>query len=287
MISEKVALVLQGGGARGIFVAGVTDALLDAGLEFPYVIGTSAGSLVGYNVVAKERGRAKEVIIKGMRDKRFAGYSNLIRTKSFFNFDFLFNDLPKEIPFSFESFEESKAQFYCCCTGVEDGCAHYFEKSRNDFNDCVAASSTLPFFGRPVRVGDEPYMDGSASFAIPFRKPFLDGYDKIVVVLTRAREYRKKEKKSLVYRSAAKIKYRKYPKYLASLIKAGKQYNGQMDELFALEKQGKAFLIFPKHKPVVGVREKDEKKLEDFYLEGLEVGRESIDRLKEFLEGGK
>jgi predicted acylesterase/phospholipase RssA len=39
-------LVLEGGGLRGQYTAGVLDAYLGAGIAFPYIIGVSAGASI-------------------------------------------------------------------------------------------------------------------------------------------------------------------------------------------------------------------------------------------------
>ena len=283
MISSSCALVLQGGGTRGIFVAGVTDAFHDAGLDFPYVIGTSAGCLVGYNVVSGDRGRAKRVIIEGMQGKNFGSYSNFVHKGEYFDFRYLFNELSEIIPFNYEAYRAPGHIFYCGCTGVNDGLAHYFEKSAPNFDDCATASSSLPFVAKPVQLEDGLYMDGGTVCPIPFRKPLEDGVEKLVIVFTRTRDYRKSEEIKGAKKMAYKLKYGKYPKYLEALLNGNRFYNKEMDDMFELEKQGKAFLIFPREPLSVGRMEKDIEKLEAGYQEGLEVGKESIKALKAFL----
>ena len=59
MIDECTGLVLEGGGMRGVFTAGVLDWLMDNGMYFPYSIGVSAGACNGLSYVSRQRGRAK------------------------------------------------------------------------------------------------------------------------------------------------------------------------------------------------------------------------------------
>ncbi|MCR5078676.1 MAG: patatin family protein [Bacilli bacterium] len=284
MVSENVVLVLQGGGTRAIFSAGVTDALIDGGLTFSRYAGTSAGALICVNLVANQRGRSKDIVIKGMADKRFASFGNYIRTGSYFGFDYLFNVVPKEkIPFDFDSYNASKSALYVGATGVNDGQAHYFDRNTcKDFVAACSASSSLPFLGKPIEVEGDLYMDGGTSCAIPYKKALEDGAEKLVVIMTRARDYRKKphnKVSSLLY----KAKYHKYPKYLYAMLHEYGVYNDDLEELFAMEKQKKAFLIMPRTAPKVGRKEKNVEKLEELYQEGYERGQELLDSLKEFL----
>ncbi|MFR9592788.1 MAG: patatin-like phospholipase family protein, partial [Rikenellaceae bacterium] len=52
------ALVLEGGGMRGVFTSGVLDYFLDNNIEFTYVIGVSAGCSNALSYLAGQRGRA-------------------------------------------------------------------------------------------------------------------------------------------------------------------------------------------------------------------------------------
>ena len=58
-LDKKSALILEGGGMRGVFTAGVLDNLMDRGIQFPYVIGVSAGACSALSYMAHQRGRAK------------------------------------------------------------------------------------------------------------------------------------------------------------------------------------------------------------------------------------
>ena len=286
MVSDRVVLVLQGGGTRAIFTAGVTDALLDAGLDFSWFAGTSAGALIAVNLVAKQRGRSKDVVIKGMGDKKFASFGNYIKTGSYFGFDYLFHELPKtKIPFDYDTYYASKAKFYVGTTGVGDGKAHYFDRYCDDFIAACSASSSLPFLGKPVKVCDEGlFMDGGTSCAIPFHKAKEEGAAKFVIVTTRARDYRKKPHgkiSSLFY----KAKYHKYPNYLYAMLHEYEVYNKDMEELFQMEKEGRAFMIMPKTAPTVGRKEKNAQKLQAFYEEGYATCKELLPALMKFLKG--
>ena len=55
---ENIALVLEGGGMRGVFTAGVLDAFMESDLRFPYSVGVSAGACNGCSFLTKQKGRA-------------------------------------------------------------------------------------------------------------------------------------------------------------------------------------------------------------------------------------
>ena len=71
MGETKIGLVLEGGGMRGVYTAGVLDAFLDAGLEFDGTLGVSAGSCHAASFLSKQRGRAYRVNVSYLNDWRY------------------------------------------------------------------------------------------------------------------------------------------------------------------------------------------------------------------------
>jgi len=64
MLPEGTALVLEGGGTRGFYSAGVLDAFMDARIMFPYIIGVSAGSANALSYVSGQKGRNRTIVEK-------------------------------------------------------------------------------------------------------------------------------------------------------------------------------------------------------------------------------
>jgi len=87
----KGAMCLEGGSLRGLFTAGVLDALLDNEVYIEYVNGVSAGSMNGMNYISRQRGRSKRINLKYLHDKRYISYKNMFKSRQIFNFNFLFD----------------------------------------------------------------------------------------------------------------------------------------------------------------------------------------------------
>ena len=282
----KAALVLQGGGARGAFSSGVLDVFAEQRLEFPYVIGTSAGALCACNNNSGDKGRNRFICTELLTDPKFVSVRNLLFKRTAFNFNYLFFTVPKDIyPFSEEKFFEDKRPFLAACTDMKTGEAIYFDKQKmepRDFYSALAASASLPLLAKPVSVAGEKCLDGGPAAAVPFHKPFEDGYEKAVVVLTRARGYRKQPLKSLNLR-LGKALYRKYPAFLTKFKAGPDVYNADMDELAKLEEEGKVFIIQPDGAPHIAVAEKDKEKLVALYDEGRAVAERLLPGLRKFL----
>ena len=279
----KTALVLEGGAMRGIYTCGVLDAFLDKNIEFDYVIGVSAGAALGSSYVSKQRGRNLEIYERYVNDKRYMSYHNLIKEGSLFGLKFVYEDIPKiHVPFDFEAYYNSPVKFYSVVTNIETGKAEYMNKTREDENlDILKATCALPMFSPNIKIGDNYYLDGGIADPIPFEKAFKDGYDKVVVILTQHKTYRKNKQS---YLNLIKLKYRKYPEIFKIMENRHNIYNSQLDKLEELEKDGKAFIIRPEN-PVEFKRiETDLVKLRKLYHIGEYDGFTYEKRIKKFIE---
>ena len=108
----KVGLVLEGGGMRALFTAGVLDALLDVKeLDIDGIVGVSAGALFGANYVSGQKERAIRYNKKYARDKRYMGLHSWITTGNAVNKEFAFYEIPFKLDvFDQEKFKESKTK---------------------------------------------------------------------------------------------------------------------------------------------------------------------------------
>ncbi|MDY6093833.1 MAG: patatin family protein [Candidatus Enteromonas sp.] len=285
-VFENVALVAQGGGSRGAFTAGVEDVLLREGIRFPYLIGTSAGALNNLDFLSEDYGRSKVVTTELLGDRKFLSLHNLIRKGGLFDFSYLIQELPKErLPFDFETFEKSSVRFVCAATSLDTGEAAYFEKGVvRDFWKAVEASASLPAISKPVLVDGAYYLDGGQSAPIPFQKAREDGYSKMVVILTRPRDFRRRMKIGVAKELLYKALYRAHPEFLASYFGYSKVYNAAVDELLQMEKRGEVFLIAPEVGLGVSKTERNPQKLIRVYEAGVQIAEKNLHALKEFLE---
>lgn len=279
-------LVIQGGGARGAFAAGVLDVLQEQGFIFSKVYGTSAGALCGCNYRSGDIGRSHYVVTELMRDKKFVSAKNLILRGNLFNFHYLFHVIPQgKCPFNEKAFLESPIEFYACAICLESGQAEYL-KIGNDLKEAyamVAASSSLPLFSQPIKIGKKRYLDGGQVAPIPYTKPLKDGIEKIVVIVTRQAGYIQPPVKEKTRRKALR-KYKKYPEFVDTYIHGDDYFNAATKEIEELEASGRLFVIRPDIPPQVGIAETDKAKLEALYQQGRDACTCRLDALRVYLD---
>ena len=277
----KVGLVLEGGGMRALFTAGVLDALLDVKeLDIDGIIGVSAGALFGANYISGQKERAIRYNKKYARDKRYMGLHSWITTGNAVNKDFAFYELPFKLDvFDQEKFKESKIEFHVVMTNVENGQAEYvliedvFEQM-----EYLRATSALPFASKIIEINGKKYLDGGISDSIPIDYCQSLGYDKIILVLTRPENSYKEDKLNFLY----KLVYRKYPNLVERLINMGKDYEVVLKKIKNLETESKVFVIRPPKVLKIGRLEKNEDKIQNVYDIGLNTGKKEIDNLLKY-----
>lgn len=279
---NNAALILEGGGMRGLYTAGVLDFFYDKNIEFSSLYGVSAGACHGCNYLSKQRERGLKVYTEHIHDKRYMGIGNLIKTGDYFSKDFNLNIVPNELnKFDYETMRSSKCDFYAAVTNCETGKPEYLKVDdlKKDL-DKVWASSSLPMLSRMVTVDGNKYLDGGVADSIPIKRSIKDGNKKNVVVLTRDITY-SKAKNSLM--PLLKIKYKKYPKLIKAMENRHIKYNETLEFLKEQEKKNNVFIIRPKKEVTIGRLEKNKEKLYALYYEGYNEAKEKYNDLMEYL----
>ncbi|MBR5567816.1 MAG: patatin family protein [Bacteroidales bacterium] len=274
-IDKNTALVLEGGGLRGVFTCGVLDFFMDCGITFPFIVGVSAGACNGLSYMSGQRGRAKSSNIDLMEKYQYVGFKYLLSQGCIMDYKLLFEDFPEKIiPYDYDAYFANPTRFVMVTTNCLTGKPEYLEekKSSERVMDIVRASSSLPFVTKITYVDGIPMLDGGIVDSIPIRYALDQGYENIVVVLTRNKGYRKKDTKI----RAAKAFYRKYPKLQEALFVRNSAYNKTMDLIEKLEEQGRITVIRPVNPVNVGRMEKDVTKLTALYQEGYEVAAQIL-----------
>lgn len=276
----KTGLVLEGGAMRGMYTAGVLDIFLDNDIRMDLVAGVSAGALFGVNYLSGQRGRVIRYNQRFNRDKNYMGLRPLLREGNLFNTQYAYEEVPHRLdPFDDEAFRRSGVPFFAVVTNVETGEPEYIRvESVFDQMDILRASGSMPLVSRPVEINGKRYLDGGIADSIPFAWLSAQGCDKLLVILTRAADYRKKPMPA----AFAKLCGRQHPMVAKKLLERHALYNRSLDLLKQWEHEGKAFVIRPSRPIKIGRLEKDPEKLQKVYELGLADGAASLEALREY-----
>ncbi|OOE71419.1 patatin-like phospholipase family protein [Salinivibrio kushneri] len=187
---QRIALVLQGGGQRGIFTAGVLDAFLTHRFDpFELYFGTSAGALNMSAYVCQQYQYGYRFITQLTTQERFFHLMKYVRRQHYMDLDWALDTaLPgKETALDMEAARRhlQSRYAYACATDVDTLQPAFFSLTEDSWPDALKATCAIPLlYPHPVTIGTHRYVDGGVTAAIPVKEAFARGADIIVVVRT-------------------------------------------------------------------------------------------------------
>jgi len=267
---------------RGLFTAGITDVMMEAGIEPDGLIGVSAGAAFGCNYKSRQIGRAIRYNTRFAKDPRYSGLRSLLKSGDYFNAQFGYHIVPKQYDiFDDEAFEQNPMEFIVVCTDVETGKAVYQPLTKADYEcyEWIRASASMPLASKVVEVGGYKLLDGGVSDSIPLAYFESIGYDRNVVILTQPEGYEKKRTKLM---PLMRIALRKYPKMIEAMDKRYIMYNQELAYVRQAEQEGRCLVIRPEEKIPIGHISHDPDEMRQVYNIGRKAGEKYINDMKDF-----
>lgn len=268
---SKTGLIVEGGGMKCAYSAGILDAFLDNHITFDYCIGVSAGSANAASFVAGQRDRNRRFYTEHIDEPGYFGIKSFLKTGNLFGLQYIYGDLTNSDgadPIDFPAIMANPAEYWLVTTNAETGKPEYFSKhdmKQDDYRH-IMASCALPAACRPVEINGHYYYDGGVTDAIPVQKTLDDGCEKIVAILSKPRGFVKTpEKMRFLYTRMC----RKYPKTIEALNNRHLMYQACQDKLHALEQEGKAFIFAPSNPPKMSTYTMDRKVEQQLYDLGI------------------
>jgi len=280
---KKIGIIDVGGGVTGAFGAGVFDYLIEKNIVIPYCIGISAGSANVASYIAKQKERNYEFYTKYNISPKAISFRNYLKTGNLINLDYIYRELSNEggmSPLDYEEMMKSDQEYYFVASDADTGKPEYFDKNdikKNDYR-VFCCSSCIPVICRAYPFNNHYYYDGAITDPILIKKCFEDGCDKVIIILTRERDYRKHDNK--LKKSFYKQTKRKYPLLTEKTLVRDKTYNDALEEI--LEKyQDKVLIVSPDDTSKLKTLTKDVDELIKLYKDGYNKGR----LVEEFYKG--
>lgn len=279
----KTGIVLEGGALRTIFSSGACDGLLEADLMPDYVIGVSAGIAYGVSYVSRQKKRNLEILTRYANDKRYMGKRNLLvpRNRCYFGLKFTYDDIPNRlVPFDYEAFSAFPGEVEAVVTNLNTGKAEYLPVPRKDDKFLMLqATCAMPLLFPIFRLDGKPCLDGGAADAIPYQRAFDMGCDRVVVILTRERDYIRQPEKLQPF---IDLRYRHYPNFCRAMRERADRYNASRRRLFDLEREGKALLLAPENTVGFSRIERDVDKIRNLWRDGYEKALARQEEIRAF-----
>ena len=279
---SKLGLVLEGGGMRGLFTAGVLDIMMDHSFRPDTICATSAGATFGINLPSGQRGRVLRYNLELAGDPRYFSLRSLLTTGNVVNTDFAYRILPDELdPFDYKAFAESGTDFFACVTNTGTGQPEYMKVTDvKEQIDCIRASASLPFLSRKVVIDGERYLDGGIADNIPLDKCISEGCERTVVVLTRPKGFVMNEDMYFLSR----LMYPRDKALQNAFRQRSRRYNERLSQIERLEAEGSIFVIRPSEPIALSRLEKDHSKIQAAYDMGCRDAQALWPALESYLK---
>lgn len=281
----KIGLMLEGGGMKCAYGAGVLDAFMENNITFDYIVGVSAGAANGVSLISGQQGRNRRFYVEHVTEPEYFGFRNLIKCGDMFNLKYIYGTLSNdggEDEVDFDAFMANPTVYEAVATNALTGKPAYFGKDHIERNHYVEvmASSAIPVICRPVFVDGIPYYDGGISDALPYKRAFEQGCEKVVCILSKSRDYIRKPDK---FRPVYKVLCRKYPKVVENIDKRYLRYAKQQKKMYELEQAGRIFIFSVESDLEIGTYTMDPEINAQLYRLGYEDFVRKKEALMEFM----
>lgn len=285
-MKHTTGLVVEGGGMKCAYNAGILDAFLSHGISFDYCIGVSAGAGNLASYLAGQKGRNLRFFTEHIHSPHYFGVRSLLKTGDLFGLQYIYGTLTcaaGKDPLDYEAILQNPTRYEAVVTNALTGQAEYHGKEMLHQDDyrLLMASSAIPAVCRPVMLNETPYYDGGLSDAIPVQRALDQGCDRLVVILSKRRDYQRKPQK---FRFLYSRFCHRYPAVVDAIDHRHENYNRNLQEVFALEKEGRAFVFAPSESIAMSTYSMKEDSARDLYNLGLKDFSSAEKAMKFFLE---
>jgi predicted patatin/cPLA2 family phospholipase len=184
---RHVALVIEGGGMRGVVSAGMTVALEQLGFRdvFDEVHGASAGAFNAAFLLAGQAPYGCALYGHGFGDPRFVSFGRAVRGGPAFDMDYVINEVwTHQRPLRFETILGGGISLHCTATDAD--AAEIVELAQletpEDIRGALRASGRLPWLaGPPVNFRGRRLLDATLAESVPVQAAFTRATDVLVL----------------------------------------------------------------------------------------------------------
>jgi len=240
---ETSTLVVEGGGLRGAFGAGVLSELHAHGAaRFDDVVAVSSGAPTAAYLAAGQPADGLRIWEDHTHGAQLISPKNWLRASPLMDIDRLVDVFDRGVPLDVGRLQAARC--HVVVTNCETGRAEYVRATPSNALALLKATMAIPVaYGKVVHVDGVPYIDGGVADAIPVRHALTLGARCTVVVLTRPRGYRRKRSRAGAFLMART--YARYPAVGRALAARWRTSNDSLDLVDELEKKGEVSVIRP------------------------------------------
>ena len=245
-MSEKIGLVLEGGGVRGGFTAGALAWLNDHNIEFDYGAGISSGAVYLTCYMMKNKTAAYNIATNYACRKDVVGVPALLKEGYYVAYNKLFDDcLKKTEHFVIDPLIEENPDMEIGLYDLDQGETVFFRPKEFDHDmKILQGACALPVASGVVELNGHHYLDGGITKMIPIERAIEQGCTKFLVITTKPASYVRKPGSPAV-KVLMKMMYPKYPKMVEDYSIRHLNYYKQIAIIKEQVEKGNAVHVLP------------------------------------------
>jgi predicted patatin/cPLA2 family phospholipase len=264
------ALLVEGGGLRGAFGAGVLSELARSGTRFDDVFAVSSGAPTAAYLVAGQVEDAVRIWEHHTHGEQLVSPRRWIRGATLLDIDGLIGVFERVVPLDTARLGRAEARCWIVVTNCHTGRPDHVRATPGNAMDLLRATMALPIaYGKVVAVGGVPYVDGGVVEAVPVRRAAALDHDRKLLVLTQPRGYRGRDSRAAAWLLG--LGYARYPAIRRALGSHFRTSNEALDLVDDLERRGALSVIRPRAPLAAGTLSTRRRDI----LATLDAGREA------------
>ena len=243
--AAKLGIVIEGGGLRGSFAAGVLDEL-DRVLPVrpAHVFATSSGAPNAAYFATGQIADGVRIWEQHTHGSQLIDLGNLLRSSPVMKVDELVAVFRDAIQLDAARLAVEGTGVHIAVTDVETGENRVLRATPDNVFALLTAAMAIPVaYGKVVQVERGLYIDGGFGAPVAIREALALELDRIIVVLTKPRGHRRKHNPFTEW--LAQSSYAKWPRARVAIRAKWHNYNATMDLIDEFEQAGKLVVIRP------------------------------------------
>ena len=229
MENKKTALIIEGGGQRGVFSFGITDTFIKRNYDpFDIYIGVSNGvAVLCWYLIRETENNLDKMLYAAKGD--YLSYKNIFTGKDILKFHQMYEDGERMFKPSMERIKNNLngKEYIAVVTDAIEANAEYYSFGDGEWIPKMIASGTLPVLVRtPSLIDGRRKFDGGVTDPLPVEKAYEMGAKKIILIRTYEKRFRRKMK---LENYIGALFSQKYPKLRNALLEHYKTYNRALD----------------------------------------------------------
>lgn len=242
---QGVALLVEGGGLRGAFSAGVLAELgKPGGPRIEDVVAVSSAAPTAAYLAAGQVEDGIRIWENHTHGAQLISPANWLSWRPLMAIERLVDVFRHTVVLDAEKAASAEMRLWVAVTNCHSGDIEYVRATRSNVFSLLHATMAIPLaYGRVVDVEGTPYVDGGVTNPLPIEHTLSMVRDRAVAILTQPRGYRR-HKNPILARLMA-LSYPQYPALRPALLARWRVANESLATIERLEDEGKITVIRP------------------------------------------